>query len=94
MVMHLNCLEFVAFTFQTLLQFASPMSRIPLRACLSLFLYFYDVVFFKLRGFFWYRSYISCFWGELEYAEWFPGARLAANKAYAFDHISPETSGA
>ena len=36
------------------------------------------------------RLLLGCFWGELECAEWFPGARFAANKAYA----SLETSGA
>jgi hypothetical protein len=30
---------------------------------------------------------IEDFWGNFTYAEWFPGARLAANEAWAFDRM-------
>ena len=31
--------------------------------------------------------YLGAFLGRLQYAEWFPGARLAANEAYAYDRM-------
>jgi hypothetical protein len=31
------------------------------------------------------RPNTNDFWGDLDYAEWFPGARLAANEAWAYD---------
>jgi serine/threonine protein kinase len=37
-----------------------------------------------------YLSYglnIGDLWGDLEYAEWIPGARLAANEAWAYDRL-------
>ncbi|KAF8519259.1 hypothetical protein JB92DRAFT_2009118 [Gautieria morchelliformis] len=30
---------------------------------------------------------IEDIWGDLDYAEWFPGARLAANEAWAYDRM-------
>jgi hypothetical protein len=33
------------------------------------------------------KPIIDDFWGYLDYAEWIPGARLAANEAWAFDRM-------
>ena len=33
------------------------------------------------------EPYLNAFVGDFQYAEWFPGARLAANEAYAYDRM-------
>ena len=33
------------------------------------------------------EPYLGAFLGDIQYAEWFPGARLAANEAYAYDRM-------